>query len=81
MIIASAEELMHQASMTAHEYLFAAVRNIDAVLGEGYAREHPELIVAMIQISNMDFAVGITLKNMDEWVDKITLTILNYPEE
>jgi hypothetical protein len=48
-ISASAGELLDQASMTADTYLQKAIRSIDAALGKGYAKEHPELVAAMIR--------------------------------
>lgn len=37
--------------------LGAAVAEIDAIFGEGYARDHPELVSAMIQAAAIDRAV------------------------
>jgi hypothetical protein len=33
-----------QAVMTAHTYLFDAIKSIDRAFGEGYAKDHPELV-------------------------------------
>jgi hypothetical protein len=43
--LSSAASAMRQACMTAHDYL-NAVSDIDKLLGDGYARQHPELIAA-----------------------------------
>jgi hypothetical protein len=48
-IMADNQELLEQAPMTAEVYLRAAVRCIDNLLGAGYAKEHPELIVGFMQ--------------------------------
>ena len=35
--------------MTAHDYLLAAVRDIDAIFGKGYAAKNPALVGAYMQ--------------------------------
>jgi hypothetical protein len=40
----SAEKIMEQADTTAAYWMRAAIEEIDSALGEGYAKEHPELI-------------------------------------
>jgi hypothetical protein len=37
------------AAIAANEYMRQAVRNIDEAFGEGYAKDHPELIGAYMQ--------------------------------
>ncbi|MGA9267877.1 MAG: hypothetical protein WBV79_15700 [Rhodomicrobium sp.] len=54
-IAADAETLMRQAYKTAAEYLNAAVREIDAEFGEGYAAKHPELVAAFMQTAAHDY--------------------------
>ena len=49
------EALMRQAAATAAEYLDAAIREIDAALGMGYAAKHPELVAAFMQTAASDF--------------------------
>jgi hypothetical protein len=51
-----AKLLMDQASMTAGTYLSEGVGCIDGMFGEGYAKEHPELVGAFMQAAAMDFA-------------------------
>lgn len=41
---------------TAH-YMNQAIETIDAAFGPGYAREHPDLLAAMIQASAIEAAV------------------------
>jgi hypothetical protein len=45
-ITASPGTLMRQAKYTAAEYLNAAVIDIDEKFGDGFAKEHPELVAA-----------------------------------
>jgi hypothetical protein len=59
-ITASPETLMRQASMTADEYLNKAVTAIDRVLGDGYAKQHPELIAEFMRTAAADFNTAIT---------------------
>lgn len=58
-IIANAETLVAQASMTAADYLHEAVRNIDAKFGAGYAKENPVLVGALVQAAASDYAASL----------------------
>lgn len=40
-------------------YLGIALRHIDEMLGEGYAREHPELLGAMVQAIVAEYHAGV----------------------
>lgn len=55
-ITATYETLMRQASMTANEYLLAAVSSIDDQFQDGYAQKHPDLVAAFMQVCASDFA-------------------------
>ena len=55
-VTASFEELINQATTTTDEYMYKAVKRIDERFGEGYAKEHPELVGQMVQAAAMDFA-------------------------
>lgn len=54
--------LMFQATDTAHHYMSDAVKKIDSTLGKGYAKEHPELICAFMQVCAIDFATSMYVK-------------------
>ena len=58
-ITASADTLMRQASMTASDYMRAAVHEIDAQFGKGYAKAHPELVAAFMSTAAQDFHTGL----------------------
>ena len=45
------------AAAAAARYLGLAVERIDALFGQGYAREHPELVASMIQWRTVETAV------------------------
>jgi hypothetical protein len=51
----SDETLMRQAPMTATEYLDAAVESIDFRFGDGYAKQHPELVGAFMITAALDY--------------------------
>lgn len=53
------DELMRQAAPTIAEYLRSAIEHIDAQLGDGYAKAHPELLGAFIRAAALDFHAGI----------------------
>ena len=50
------------ASMAAADYFGRARREIDEEFGEGYAKEHPELVAAFMQVAAMDFATAMLTK-------------------
>ena len=58
-ISASAETLLRQAGMTAAEYLDNAVDEIDVKFGDGFAKEHPELVGAFMHTAALDFASAV----------------------
>jgi len=43
-IMPEADLFLKQAGMTAHHYLFQAIKSIDQAFGEGYAKANPELV-------------------------------------
>lgn len=47
--------LMRQANMTASEYFDSAVRQIDKTFGVGHARNHPELVRALVDAAARDY--------------------------
>ena len=60
-IEANAETLMKQASMTSSEYFHKAIKDIDSIFGEGFAKANPQLIGDYMKTSAMDFlAASIT---------------------
>jgi hypothetical protein len=63
--------LMRQASMTATEYLDAAIDNIDFRFGPGFSREHPELVVAFVQAAAADFGASIIARAIEGVIDTI----------
>ena len=46
---------MNQATATAGLYLVDAIKVIDAQFGEGYAKQHPELIAGFMQTAASDY--------------------------
>jgi hypothetical protein len=67
----SGDGLMRQASMTADEYLWRAIEDIDKRLGKGYAKAHPELIAAYMQAASTDCAGAIIAQQVRAGLDRI----------
>jgi hypothetical protein len=68
------ENLMRQASDTAHDYLSRAVRDIDEILGKGYAAKHPGLIGAMVAAAADDFkasSLRVVMAGIDDTLNKV----------
>jgi hypothetical protein len=49
------EAAMRQAWMTANDYFMNAIECIDMQFGDGYAKQHPELVSAFMQTCARDF--------------------------
>jgi hypothetical protein len=70
-INASNDTLLRQAPMTADEYLRAGVRTIDKQFGDGYAREHPELVAAYMKTCAIDFGTSVLVVAIQEAVEQV----------
>ena len=68
-ISANFNELLKQASMTAHDYLCEAVDRIDRILGDGAARKHPELIAAFMQTAALDLGFATLAQQLRAGLD------------
>ena len=64
-ITAGNETLLRQAPMTAHDYMMKAISDIDELLGEGYAKKHPELIGAYMQTAAIDYGSAIIARAIE----------------
>lgn len=58
-IDATPETLMTQAGDTADVWLGQAVRSIDATFGDGYAKDHPELVSAFLKAASFDWMTSV----------------------
>lgn len=67
----SPETSMRQAGMTAHDYMLVAVKDIDRIFGEGYAKQHPELVGAFIQTCALDYLASRLESQLEYLVDNI----------
>lgn len=74
-ITANAEELMKQASMTAHDYFLSAIKSIDDHFGVGYAKNNPELIAAFMQVAARDFHTAISSQAVRQGAEQIAEAI------
>ena len=70
-IDASAETLMRQAGYTAEEYMRAAIKSIDEMLGAGYAKNNPELISAFMQTAALDYKAASDLAGCQKIAESI----------
>ena len=70
-ISAYSTPLMKQATMTANSYLLDAVNYIDRMLGDGYAKAHPELLAAFMQTAAVDFAGATYIGSKQEARDQV----------
>jgi hypothetical protein len=74
-IEAGNEGLLRQAPMTAREYLVGAVSGIDEVLGEGYARAHPELVGAFMRTAAMEVGAAVIARAIQDELAGINRTL------
>jgi hypothetical protein len=61
--------------MTANEYLMSAVDHINQQLGDGYAKQHPELIAAFIQASAIDLGTAVIARAIESLSDSLVGTL------
>jgi hypothetical protein len=66
-----ADTLMDQTSSTVLHYMDAAIKWIDKSFGEGYSKQHPELVGAFIQACSTDFLAGILAKEVHMLSDRL----------
>ena len=59
-------ELARQAADTAAQYMAAAVREIDAMWGPGFAQQNPTLVAAFMQTGAADYAATIQVRSLGQ---------------
>jgi hypothetical protein len=68
-VTALPETLLEQASMKTKQYFLCAVRDIDREFGEGYAKAHPELLAAVLEVAAADYRTAIRIKSFEEQIE------------
>ncbi len=76
-MVADADTLMRQASMTADTYLREVVKSIDERFGDGFAKSNPVLMSAMLQACSADFAATMLSNSLDRVADAIHTGLSN----
>lgn len=66
---------MNQTSDPILNYLRDAIKYIDTTFGEGYAKEHPELVGALIQVVAAEYNAKLTAKILQKGLTDIALAI------
>lgn len=74
-ITASFETLMDQGGSTASFYMRRAVREIDDLFGEGYAKANPSLVAAFMQAAAADCGASVTAKVIGSALEEIALAL------
>ena len=67
----TANDLMVEAPDTVNFYLECAIGRIDNSLGEGYAKEHPELLAGFLQACATEFHTAIEARETTEVAEAI----------
>ncbi len=67
--------LMRQAPETVHEYFHKAIKSIDDVFGNGYAKAHPELVAAFFQASCSEFGNSVLCQTLQDHIGEITMAL------
>lgn len=67
----SFHEMMNQASMTAHDYMLRAERDIDAQFGEGFAKKNPILVAGYMKTCALDYGSGLLAKAIGSGLESI----------
>ncbi len=75
--------LMRQAWKTSAEYMDAAVREIDATFGKGYAARNPALVASFMQVAAQDFhsaSLGVAAQRIGDAVTEIGIGLSQVAE-
>ena len=67
--MATWDTLLKQASDTAQAYMIRAKYDINEQFGEGYAKDHPELVAAYMKVAAMDFQTMAKVKIAEGDID------------
>ena len=65
------ENALSQASLTIDQYIGQAINLIDSRFGDGYSREHPELVGQLVQSQAMDFNSTVMTAALYEIADRL----------
>ena len=71
MTLFMADLLLRQAPQTAKQYLNNAISDVDELLGDGYAKKHPELLGAYMQTCALDFGCSIVAHEIQQLQDSL----------
>lgn len=74
-ITADFSGLLKQASYTTDTYLANAIESIKKEFGEGYAEDHPELIIAYMDTCSRDFTTSSSLLVIQTSLEELTEAI------
>jgi hypothetical protein len=75
LITDNAETLMRQAWKTASEYMLHGIDEIDRLLGDGYAKDHPELLGAFIRAAASDFNHMTLARNLGNAIETLARNV------
>jgi hypothetical protein len=68
-------ELAKQAPQATYEYLRCGIRDIDDLLDEGYAKDHPELLAAYMKTAAMDLFTAVISREINKGLNGIAEAI------
>ena len=74
-ISASWKTLMRQAGMTAGVYMSAAIEEIDATFGKGYAKQNSALVAGFMQAAALDFhasSIGVAAQRIRDALESLS---------
>jgi hypothetical protein len=74
-ITANAECLMEQGAITAYTWMRQAVKDIDRMFGDGYAKEHPELISGYIKAASIDQLSSVIASVMQDTSEELSVVL------
>ena len=74
-ISSSYDDLFKQSMNSADEYLFCAKKAIDKTFGDGYAKDHPDLVAAYMKEASIYFSMASLQKTLLSIGDKIITAV------
>jgi hypothetical protein len=72
----TAQELMHQARLTAHDYMNSAHDCVEQIFGDGFCEKNPDaasrLIAGYMTTAAMDFGTAIIAQRLERLADTVS---------
>lgn len=67
--------LQDDASKTAHTYLAKAINSVNELMGDGAAKQHPQLVIAVMEAASRDYLAATLGQRIAPALDEVASAI------